>query len=93
MEKIDKLDRQILEIISQNARIPFKDVATECGVSRAARSHAQGQGIAPQLLHIAIFGRDEVAMRINNHGKGDTKRLYSAHHHAPSALHGFPRRL
>ena len=36
MEKIDKLDRQILEIISQNARIPFKDVAAECGVSRAA---------------------------------------------------------
>ena len=36
MEKIDSLDRQILEIISQNARIPFKDVAAECGVSRAA---------------------------------------------------------
>ncbi|GHV28552.1 transcriptional regulator [Bacteroidia bacterium] len=36
MEKIDKLDRQILEIISQNARIPFKDVAEICGVSRAA---------------------------------------------------------
>ena len=36
MEKIDNLDRQILEIISQNARIPFKDVAAECGVSRAA---------------------------------------------------------
>ena len=36
MEKIDYLDRQILDIISQNARIPFKDVATECGVSRAA---------------------------------------------------------
>ena len=32
----DSLDRQILEIISQNARIPFKDVAAECGVSRAA---------------------------------------------------------
>ncbi|MDR1380272.1 MAG: AsnC family transcriptional regulator, partial [Tannerella sp.] len=26
-EKIDRLDRQILEIISKNARIPFKDVA------------------------------------------------------------------
>ena len=26
MEKIDNLDKQILEIISQNARIPFKDV-------------------------------------------------------------------
>ncbi|MDR0973485.1 MAG: Lrp/AsnC ligand binding domain-containing protein [Prevotellaceae bacterium] len=36
MEKLDNLDKQILEIISQNARIPFKDVAAECGVSRAA---------------------------------------------------------
>ena len=36
MEKIDNLDKNILEIISTNARIPFKDVATECGVSRAA---------------------------------------------------------
>ena len=36
MDKIDKLDRQILEIISQNARIPFRDVAEQCGVSRAA---------------------------------------------------------
>jgi Lrp/AsnC family transcriptional regulator, regulator for asnA, asnC and gidA len=35
-EKIDALDRQILEIITQNARVPFKDVAAECGVSRAA---------------------------------------------------------
>ena len=37
MEKIDSLDRQILEIISQNARIPFKDVAAECGVSRCSK--------------------------------------------------------
>ncbi|MGL4805454.1 MAG: Lrp/AsnC family transcriptional regulator [Bacteroidales bacterium] len=36
MEKIDQLDKKILKIISQNARIPFKDVAAECGVSRAA---------------------------------------------------------
>ena len=36
MEKIDDLDKRILDIISQNARIPFKDVADECGVSRAA---------------------------------------------------------
>jgi len=36
MEKIDKLDKQIMEIISANARIPFKDVAAQCGVSRAA---------------------------------------------------------
>ena len=36
MEKIDDLDRKILDIISKNARIPFKEVAEECGVSRAA---------------------------------------------------------
>lgn len=36
MEKIDELDRRILKIITQNARIPFKEVADQCGVSRAA---------------------------------------------------------
>jgi Lrp/AsnC family transcriptional regulator for asnA, asnC and gidA len=36
MEKVDDLDRDILNIITKNARIPFKDVAEECGVSRAA---------------------------------------------------------
>ncbi|QUB47616.1 Lrp/AsnC ligand binding domain-containing protein [Prevotella sp. oral taxon 475] len=36
MDKIDSLDKKILNILSQNARIPFKDVAAECGVSRAA---------------------------------------------------------
>ncbi len=36
MEKIDNLDRKILRIVMHNARIPSKDVAMECGVSRAA---------------------------------------------------------
>ena len=36
MEKIDFLDKKILSILSKNARIPFKDVAAECNVSRAA---------------------------------------------------------
>ena len=36
MEKIDTLDKKILEIIMNNARIPSKDVAQVCGVSRAA---------------------------------------------------------
>ena len=31
-DKIDSLDKKILEIISNNARIPFKDVAAECGM-------------------------------------------------------------
>lgn len=36
MDRIDRLDRKILSIIMKNARIPSKDVAVECGVSRAA---------------------------------------------------------
>mgnify|MGYP003309835125 CR=1 FL=1 len=36
MEKIDSLDRKIIQIITNNARIPFKDIAIECNVSRAA---------------------------------------------------------
>ena len=36
MEKIDSLDKKILNNLSQNARIPYKDLAAECGVSRAA---------------------------------------------------------
>lgn len=36
MEKIDNLDRKILSIVMRNARIPSKDVALVCGVSRAA---------------------------------------------------------
>lgn len=36
IDRIDKLDRKILNIIMKNARIPSKDVAAVCGVSRAA---------------------------------------------------------
>ena len=33
---LDTIDLSILDIITKNARIPFKDVAAEVGVSRAA---------------------------------------------------------
>lgn len=36
MEKIDNLDRKILNIVMSNARMASKDVAERCGVSRAA---------------------------------------------------------
>lgn len=36
IDNIDNLDRKILSIVMHNARIPSKDVAQECGVSRAA---------------------------------------------------------
>ena len=34
--KLDDIDLKILDIITKNARIPFKDVADEVGISRAA---------------------------------------------------------
>ncbi len=36
MDRIDNLDKKILNIIMKNARIASKDIAVECGVSRAA---------------------------------------------------------
>ena len=36
MDRIDNLDKKLLNIIMKNARIASKDVALECGVSRAA---------------------------------------------------------
>lgn len=35
-EKLDVLDRKILQMLSKSARKPFKDVAEACSVSRAA---------------------------------------------------------
>lgn len=48
MDKIDNLDKKILGILSGNARIPFKDVAAECGVSRAA--------IHQRVQHLVEYG-------------------------------------
>ena len=36
IQKLDKLDRQILRMISEDARIPFLEVARACNVSGAA---------------------------------------------------------
>ena len=36
VENIDVIDRKILQIITQNARKHFKDVAEQVGISRAA---------------------------------------------------------
>ena len=36
MKKVDLLDRKILRVISVDARRSFKEIAEQCGVSRAA---------------------------------------------------------
>jgi Lrp/AsnC family transcriptional regulator for asnA, asnC and gidA len=36
VDKLDEIDRKILQVITQNARKPFKEVAEVVGISRAA---------------------------------------------------------
>ena len=47
--KVDALDLKILSIISKDARIPFRNVAELCGVSRAA--------IHRRVQHLIDMGR------------------------------------
>ena len=50
MEKIDNLDKKILSIVSKDARLPFKDVAAVCGVSRAAVHQRVQRLIAADII-------------------------------------------
>lgn len=51
---IDQLDEKILKLITRNARIPFLEVARECGVSGAA-IHQRVQ----RLLNIGVVSGSE----------------------------------
>jgi Lrp/AsnC family transcriptional regulator for asnA, asnC and gidA len=66
MEKIDSLDRKILEIISQNARIPFKDVAAVCDVSRAAIHQRVQKMIEMNVIVGSGYHINPVALGYNN---------------------------
>ena len=41
MEKIDNLDRKILNMVMRNARMPSKDIAAVCGDSHLAGAKPQ----------------------------------------------------
>jgi len=51
---IDELDEKILKLITRNARIPFLEVARECGVSGAA-IHQRVQ----RLLNVGVISGSE----------------------------------
>ena len=64
----DKLDLKILAMLSQNARIPYQEIARECGVSGAAvhqriqRLIANGTIVGSQaLISSAAMGYDTCA--------------------------------
>jgi Lrp/AsnC family transcriptional regulator for asnA, asnC and gidA len=66
MEKIDNLDRKILEIISHNARIPFKDVAHVCDVSRAAIHQRVQKMIETNVIVGSGYQINPLALGFNN---------------------------
>ena len=53
-KNIDDLDQKILKLITKNARIPFLEVARECGVSGAA-IHQRVQ----RLMNIGVISGSE----------------------------------
>ena len=66
MEKLDNLDKKILNIVMENARIPSKDIAAQCGVSRAAihqriqRLIGRVQAICSETLEKQVGRRETV---------------------------------
>jgi Lrp/AsnC family transcriptional regulator for asnA, asnC and gidA len=54
LPNIDELDEKILKLITKNARIPFLEVARECGVSGAA-IHQRVQ----RLLNLGVVSGSE----------------------------------
>lgn len=64
---IDALDEKILKLITKNARIPFLEVARECGVSGAA-IHQRVQ----RLLNIGVVSGSEFILNPQRLGYNTT---------------------
>ncbi len=64
---IDGLDEKILKLITKNARIPFLEVARECGVSGAA-IHQRVQ----RLLNIGVVSGSEFVLNPSRLGYNTT---------------------
>ncbi len=60
--QIDNLDRQILDIITKNARIPYLEVARECNVSGAAIHQRVQRLIKSGVIKGSEFKVDPVAV-------------------------------
>jgi Lrp/AsnC family transcriptional regulator, regulator for asnA, asnC and gidA len=63
--KIDSLDRKILSFLTKNARMPFVEVAKNCGVSGAAVHQRVQQMIAGGVIKGSQFNLSPRAMGYN----------------------------
>ena len=68
MDRLDRLDKKILNIVMYNARIASKDIALQCGVSRAA-IHQRIQRLIDMKV---IVGS---GYTVNPHKLGDRKSV------------------
>ena len=72
---LDKLDREILKMISEDARVPFLEVARACGVSGAA-IHQRIQ----KLTSLGILKGSQFII--------DPEKIYAANnHHLLTIIH------
>lgn len=78
--EIDELDQKILKLITKNARIPFLEVARECGVSGAA-IHQRVQ----RLLNIGVVHGSEFV--VNPQKLGYTTCAYMGIHLEKAKCH------
>ena len=72
---IDELDEKILKLITKNARIPFLEVARECGVSGAA-IHQRVQ----RLLNVGVITGSEFIVSPQKLGYNTSLVNYHQHH-------------
>lgn len=65
MDKLNKMDQQILRIVSRDARITIKDIAQECGASRSAINQRLQRLIASGVIKYPGFLVDPLAIGYN----------------------------
>ena len=88
---IDKLDMKILQMISRNARVPFLEVARECGVSGAA-IHQRVQ----KMIENGVIKGSEFTVDVSKIGYqtcafvGITIADMANYHHVIALLHEIP---
>lgn len=62
MDKLNKMDHQILRIVSRDARITIKDMAEQCGASRSAINQRLQRLISSGVIKHPGFLVDPLAM-------------------------------
>src|ERR1035437_1178689 len=77
--QIDNLDKKILDIITKNARIPYLEVARECGVSGAAIHQRVQRLIRIGVIRGSEFKVDPVMVGFKTYHNGINLKFRSSY--------------